>query len=117
MSSLIDSVSVRVEVTGLEEALPLYQTLTGVQEPRVREFPEFKVAAVGPFLLLEGDPEALEKHRRTATLRVGSLHAAVSAFVDSGGRVIDGPVTTPAGTRTIVQDRDGNAFECLEPGA
>jgi predicted enzyme related to lactoylglutathione lyase len=117
MKSLIESVSARVEVSTIAAALPLYQGLAGVDEAPIREFPGLKVAVAGPFLLIEGDAEVLEKLRRAATLYVNNLDAAVELFVDGGGEVIEGPTEAAGGTRVIVQDADGNVFECFRRGS
>ncbi|MFE2043819.1 VOC family protein [Streptomyces sp. NPDC059477] len=116
MSNLIESISARVEVTDIKNALPLYQRITGVTDAPVLDFPGLRPAVVGPILLIEGDTETLEKFHREATLHVNDLTAAVDAFVAEGGAVIDGPVDAAGGRRTIVRDRDGNVFECFQAG-
>ncbi|MDX2851156.1 VOC family protein [Actinacidiphila glaucinigra] len=113
MNNLIDSISPRIEVSSITDALSLYQGLAGVDEAPVLEFPGLRLAVVGPFLLIEGDAQTLEKMRREATLHVNDLEAAVGHFVKEGGSVIDGPTEAAGGVRTIVQDRDGNVFECF----
>ena len=113
MNNLIDSISPRIEVSSITDALSLYQGLAGVDEAPVLEFPGLRLAVVGPFLLIEGDAQTLEKMRREATLHVNDLEAAVGHFVKQGGSVIDGPTEAAGGVRTIVQDRDGNVFECF----
>jgi hypothetical protein len=117
MTSVISSVAFRIEVADITAALPCYQELAGEQDVNRYDFPEFALASVGPFLLLQGDPETLAKFRRDGTLTVTDLEAAVAAFVNNGGSVVDGPTAAAGGTRTIVQDRDGNVFECFRPGA
>jgi predicted enzyme related to lactoylglutathione lyase len=113
MSTLIDSVSARVEVASITESLPLYQKLAGVDDARIVDFPGLRLAVAGPFLLFEGDPAVLEKVRRAATLHVNDMDGAVEAFVTTGGAVIVGPTASAGGFRTIVEDRDGNTFECF----
>ena len=113
MTSLIDSVSVRIEVDDIDAALPTYQALAGTDRIGRYEFPEFTLAVVGPFMLLRGEREVLERFRRAATLHVPDLDATVDAFTGHGGAVIDGPVAAAGGARTIVRDRDGNVFECF----
>jgi predicted enzyme related to lactoylglutathione lyase len=113
MNNLIDSISARIEVSSISEALPLYQALAGVDEAPILEFPGLRLAVVGPFLVIEGDAETLKKLHREATLHVNDLDAAVNSFVKEGGSVIDGPTEAAGGLRTIVADRDGNVFECF----
>jgi hypothetical protein len=115
MTKLLTEVSTRIEVASLEDALPTYRKLAGSDDVRRLEFPEFDLAIVGPFLLLEGEPETLAKFHRSATLIVTDLAAAVEAFTEVGGSVLDGPTASGGGTRTIVKDRDGNVFECYRP--
>ncbi|MEW2503742.1 VOC family protein [Amycolatopsis sp. CA-161197] len=117
MSEIIDSVSTRIEVKNIGEALPTYQCLAGDSPVRELSFPEFRLAVVGPFMLFEGDPEVLAAHRRNATLRVHDLDAAIAAFTSRGGELVS-PVAPAAGGRRVhLKDRDGNLFECFEPGA
>ncbi|MEV7284719.1 VOC family protein [Streptomyces sp. NPDC093252] len=117
MSNFIESISARIEVDDIKHALPLYQRLTGVAEAPVLDFPGLRLAVVGPFLLIEGDdPETLRTFHREATLHVNDLTGAVESFVAEGGEVLDGPVDAAGGRRTIVRDRDGNVFECFQPG-
>lgn len=113
MNNLIDSISARIEVSRISEALPLYRALTGVEEAPILEFPGLRLAVIGPFLLVEGDKETLEKLHREATLHVNDLDAAVNSFLKEGGSILDGPTEAAGGVRTIVQDRDGNVFECF----
>ncbi|MFJ6570589.1 VOC family protein [Streptomyces sp. NPDC091292] len=117
MNNLIESISARIEVSSIKDALPLYTGLTGVGDASVLEFPGLRLAVVGPFLLIEGDDETLERFRREATLHVNDLSAAVDVFLREGGSVIDGPVATGGGMRTIVRDPDGNIFECFQGSA
>jgi len=117
MSTMIKSVAFRVEVDDLAAALPTSQELADVDEPSLYEFPGLTLASVGPFLLLQGAPETLTALRRNGTLTVSDLDAAVAAFVGNGGSIVDGPAASAGGFRTIVRDRDGNVFECFQPGA
>jgi len=114
MNKIISEVSTRIEVTSLADALPTYRTLAGTDDVHRFQFPEFALAVVGPFMLLEGDRETLAKYRRSATLIVTDMAAAVDAFTSRGGAVIDGPGQAGAGVRAIVEDRDGNVFECFQ---
>jgi len=55
MNKIISEVSARIEVTSLADALPTYRTLAGTDDVHRLQFPEFALAVVGPFMLLEGD--------------------------------------------------------------
>jgi len=102
-------------VSRIGDALPTYQTLTGSNDARFLEFPDFRIAIVGPFMLMEGPAEVLANYRRSATVIVNDVAAATDAFVNKGGEVVDGPVDSGGGSRVIVKDRDGNAFELYQP--
>ncbi|WP_020015030.1 VOC family protein [Promicromonospora sukumoe] len=115
MTKIIDSVMSRIEVADLDAALPAYCTLAGTQEVRRLEFPQFRMAIVGTFMLIEGTPEQLAPFRRAATLMARDHDAAVAALTDTGGRVLDGPTPSAGGVRSIVADRDGNTFEVFTP--
>ncbi|WIX83497.1 hypothetical protein QRX50_23425 [Amycolatopsis carbonis] len=61
--------------------------------------------------------EVLAARRRNATLRALDLDAAIDAFTSRGGELVS-PVAQAAGGRRVhLKDRDGNLFECFEPGA
>jgi predicted enzyme related to lactoylglutathione lyase len=117
MNEIVDSVSARIEVADIKEALPLYRSLTGVDDAPVLEFPGLTIAVVGPFLLIQGAAEPLAEFRRDATLHVNDLTAAVEAFLAEGGTVVEPAVRAGGGTRAIVRDRDGNVFECFQRAA
>jgi len=114
MTRLITEVLTRIEVASLADSLPAYQELAGSDDVHHFEFPEFRIAIAGPFMLMEGPTDTLANYRRSATLIVNDVKAAVDAFVSWGGEVLDGPATSAGGTRFIVKDRDGNAFECFQ---
>jgi len=117
MTSLINQVLTRIEVASLADSLPAYQKLTGSDDIQQHEFPEFRIAIVGPFMLLEGPAETLANFRRSATVIVNDVTAATDIFLSEGGEVLDGPTPSAGGSRVIVKDRDGNAFECFQPAA
>ncbi|WP_020074710.1 hypothetical protein [Cryocola sp. 340MFSha3.1] len=117
MTAIIDTVMTRIEVTDLDAALPAYETLAGPGDVRRLEFPQFRMAIVGPFMLIEGTPEQLAPYRRAATIMAADHEAAVAAFTGAGGRVLDGPTPSAGGMRTIVGDRDGNPFEVFTPAS
>ncbi|MFJ2755158.1 VOC family protein [Nocardioides sp. NPDC087217] len=117
MTKIIDTVMSRVEVTDLDAALSTYRMLAGTDEVRRLEFPQFRMAIVGTFMLIEGTPEQLAPFRRAATLMASDHDAAVAAFTTAGGQVLEGATASAGGTRTIVADRDGNPFEVYTPQA
>ncbi|WGL51417.1 VOC family protein [Nocardioides sp. BP30] len=116
MTPILSSVQTRIDVSSIEDALPIYQALAGTDDVRRLQFPQFDLAIVGPFMLLQGEAETLREYHREATLVVADLSAAVDAFVRAGGSVLDGPVDSAGGSRVIVADPDGNVFECYQPG-
>ena len=116
-NTVLNSVMTRVEVADLDRALPTYQALAGVDDVHRLDFPQFRMAIVGTFMLIEGTPEQLAPFRRVATLMAADHDAAVAAFTDAGGRVTDGPTAANGGLRSMVEDVDGNAFEVYEPAA
>jgi hypothetical protein len=63
----------RIKVADLDSALPAYSALAGPSaELRLLEFPEFRMASVGPFQLIEGTPESLAAFGWSATLIVAA---------------------------------------------
>jgi predicted enzyme related to lactoylglutathione lyase len=111
----IKRVIARVTVDDLDQALPLYQGLTGVTEPQRFGFRDVELAAVGPFLLLSG-PGAAAYSDRAATLMVGDLGLAIAELLRAGGTIVEGPAPSPGGTRLIARHPDGAVFEYIETG-
>ncbi len=112
--SIVDSVLARVVVDDIDTALPLYEQLAGHPEIRRFSFRDAELVLVGPFLLLSGTPEAMEKYRRTATLMVSDIQAAASAVAEAGGTILEGPGEGPNGPRMIAQHPDGAVFEYIQ---
>jgi predicted enzyme related to lactoylglutathione lyase len=116
MPSILHTVLTRLEVADLDSALPAYVALAAPASDVQRlDFPEFRMAIVGPFMLLEGSDAQLAPFRRVATLIAADHLAAVAALVDGGGVIVDGTTESHGGTRTIADDRDGNRFEVYTP--
>jgi predicted enzyme related to lactoylglutathione lyase len=112
--TIVTAVLARVVVEDLDAALPLYERLSGAT-PRRFNFRDVELAWVGSFLLLKGDPQAIAKYQRVATLIVSDLRAATDAVAALGGDVIEGPSEAPNGQRMIAQHPDGAVFEYIQP--
>lgn len=110
----ITAVIARVFVDDLDQAVPLYQTLSGVTEVRRFRFRDVELASVGPFLLLSGDTAPYRN--RVATLQVEQLEPVIAAIERAGGQVLEGPSPAGSGERLIARHPDGSVFEYLKSG-
>jgi len=106
----------RVEVDDIDAALPLYEALAGSPATRFG-FGEVRLAWAGPFLLLEGAPDALARVRRAATLLTDDVVACRDLVLDAGGEILEGPDPAPNGPRMIARHADGAVFEYIQPVA
>lgn len=107
----ITAVIARVFVDDIDKALPLYQTLAGVDEVKRFGFRGVELASVGPFLLLSGDTAAYRN--RVATVQVEDLALVVDALRQAGAEIVEGPSDTPNGQRLIARHPDGAVFEYI----
>ncbi|KPI06130.1 hypothetical protein OK006_6559 [Actinobacteria bacterium OK006] len=112
MSSNIHAMVANVEVENLDDAIPLYQELTG--ETEVRRFPyrELELALVGPFLLYSGPLENYVS--QNGTVIVGSLAPVLEALGKAGAEILEAPNEVPNGTRIVARHPDGSVFEYMQ---
>lgn len=100
--TIVTAALARVVVEDLDAALPLYERLSGARPHRFN-FGDVELAWVGSFLLLSGDPVAVAKYQRVATLIVSDMQAAAEAVVALGGDVFEGPSEAPNGPRSSTE--------------
>lgn len=110
--SNITAVIARVMVDDLDEAIPLYQGLSGAEEVQRFAFGGVELASVGPFLLLAGDTAPYRD--RVATLVVRDLEPVLQELARAGGQILDGPAPGPNGDRLIARNPDGAVFEYIQ---
>jgi predicted enzyme related to lactoylglutathione lyase len=113
MSSNIRAVLTNVEVQDLEQAIPLYQELTGAADIKRFTYKELQVAAVGPFLLLSGPTHKYVSQE--ATIVVDSLDTVLKALATAGADLLEPPNEVPNGTRIVARHPDGSVFEYMQP--
>jgi predicted enzyme related to lactoylglutathione lyase len=113
MNTNIKSVFANVEVTDLDDAIPLYQLLAGGADVRRFTYQELEVAAVGPFLLLCGPTHKYVS--QTATVVVESLDLVLDALNAAGAELLETPNEVPNGTRIVARHPDGSVFEYMQP--
>lgn len=104
--------SARIYVDDLDAALPLYQTLAGVEHPHRFTYRHLRLASIGPFLLIEGADDEIRAH--AATIAVRDIAAVARAVDEAGGELLDGPAPGPNGPRLIARHPDGNAVEYIQ---
>lgn len=109
----IKQVVANVPVDDLEQAIPLYQALSGTSDVHRFEYQALQLAFVGSFLLIQGDLAG--SARQNATVLVESLEPVLSAVDDFGVVVLEGPGEVPNGLRVQVRHPDGSVFEYLQP--
>ncbi|AZS84006.1 VOC family protein [Streptomyces griseoviridis] len=103
--------TLRICVEDMESAVPFYERLAGGTALR-SERGGVRVAAIGCFLLMSGDPAQLELLRKiAATIAVKDVDATHRVLTELGARVIAGPVPTPAGRTLIAMHPDGSVYE------
>ncbi|MBO0867631.1 MAG: VOC family protein [Micromonosporaceae bacterium] len=112
--SNITAVIARVFVDDIDQVLPLYQRLAGVDQVKRFGFRGVELASVGPFLLLSGDTAAYRD--RVATLQVERLAPVIAALGEAGAEIVEGPSSTPNGERLIARHPDGSVFEYIASG-
>ncbi|RFU86012.1 VOC family protein [Streptomyces triticagri] len=111
----IQSAVVRLQVDDLESAVTFYEKMTGGVASRFA-FAGVSLAAVGPFLLVSGEEEAVRRVAGVkATLPVADLAAAVEAAVAEGAEVVVPAAPTPNGHRAILRHPQGGVFEYTGP--
>ncbi len=97
-----------------------YEALTSVPLDMDMEIPEagLHVVAVGPFLILEMDPEKLDRAAQAAqthvTVLVPDLDAAVTRLVADGAQIVQQRWASPPGPGLRLRHPDGLLVEYLE---
>ncbi|EFL03557.1 MULTISPECIES: VOC family protein [unclassified Streptomyces] len=108
--------TLRVCVDDLDRTVPFYERLVGRPAERF-DRGNVSVAAVGCFLLMSGPAAEIEVLRQVrATLAVPDVEEAAVALLASGGRVLAGPVGSPAGRTLVALHQDGSIFEYADRG-
>ncbi|MDT3397908.1 VOC family protein [Streptomyces sp. B1866] len=103
--------SLRVCVRDLDEAVAVYERLTGERAQRFRNG-AVSVAAVGCFFLMSGPESELSiLSRITATIAVKDVDQAVADLTAVGAQIVAGPLPTPIGRNVIARHPDGSVFE------
>ena len=110
----IVGVLVRIYVDDVAEALPLYQKLANGAEPHRFTYRDMALAAVGPFLLIQGADEEVRTH--AGTLAVRDVQAVADAVRSAGGELLEGPAPGPNGPRLIARHPDGTVLEYIQLG-
>jgi hypothetical protein len=109
--SNIVKILARVVVDDLDEAIPLYQALSGA-EPTKFSHGGAKLASVGPFLLLAA--EGADGYTdRNATVLVADLGPVLSEIDRVGGEIMVAPAMGPNGERMVARHPDGAVFEYI----
>ncbi|WP_040698857.1 VOC family protein [Nocardia vinacea] len=111
--SNITAVIARVVVADLDQAIPLYQGLSGSEKVNRFGFAGVELASIGPFLLLAG-PDAAAYANRTATLLVKQITPVIDEIERAGGQILEGPAPGPNGDRLIARNPDGAIFEYIQ---
>jgi hypothetical protein len=107
----IAKVLARVVVDDLDQAIPLYQALSGAEATKFSHG-SVNLASIGPFLLLAA--EGADGYTdRNATILVGDLIPVVREIERAGGEIIVLPASGPNGDRMVARHPDGSIFEYI----
>ncbi|UMP07004.1 hypothetical protein [Amycolatopsis sp. EV170708-02-1] len=110
MSNIV-KILARVVVDDLNEAIPLYQALSGAKAAKF-SYGSVNLASVGPFLLLEA--EGADGYTdRNATILVGDLAPVLPEIERAGGEIMVAPAAGPNGERMVARHPDGSVFEYI----
>jgi predicted enzyme related to lactoylglutathione lyase len=101
-----------VPVDDLDDAIPLYQALSGTEGAHRFTYEGLQVAFVGSFLLIQGD--LTDVISQTATILVESMAPVLTALEQAKAEIIEGPGEVPNGLRVQARHPDGSVFEYLE---
>ncbi|MGW9206717.1 VOC family protein [Embleya sp. NPDC055664] len=110
-------IRVFVEPGGLEAAAGFYEELQGVERDMWFTFREFGIAlaAVGGFLLIEGEPAMVERFRSTTgTLLVPELAPYLDRLAAAGAEITEAPRRVPTGSGFTARHADGTVVEYVE---
>jgi predicted enzyme related to lactoylglutathione lyase len=110
--SNIRQVVANVPVDDLDDAIPLYQELSGAEAVHRFGYQGLEVAFVGSFLLIQGD--LTDVVPQTATLVVESMVPILEALGRVGAEILEGPGRVPNGLRVQARHPDGAVFEYLQ---
>ncbi|KUL53730.1 MULTISPECIES: hypothetical protein [unclassified Streptomyces] len=94
-----------------------YERLLGVERDMWFTFPakRLALAAVGPFLLVEGAEETLAPLRAThGTLLVASARTWLDRLAAEGAEITEPPAEVPTGSGFTARHRDGTVIEYVE---
>lgn len=106
--------SLRVCVDDLDQAITVYEKLTGAEALRFQRG-GVSVAAVGCFFLMSGPEAELSILRKiTATIAVRDVDEAVADLTAVGAQIIAGPLPTPIGRNVVARHPDGSVFEYVD---
>ncbi|MGC0415742.1 VOC family protein [Embleya sp. AB8] len=106
-----------VEPGGLEAAAKFYEDLQGVERDMWFTFREYglALAAVGGFLLIEGEAATVERFRSTTgTLLVPELAPYLERLVAAGAEITDPLRHVPTGSGLTARHPDGTIVEYVE---
>ncbi|WP_261112198.1 VOC family protein [Serratia entomophila] len=98
----------------IDSAIAFYEKLQGVQMDMHFDFPEHRLvlAAVGPFLILEGAEDSLRPFRSTVgTLLVDDIYPYHQRLLAAGAEIFFGPVEVPTGACFNARLPDGTTIE------
>ncbi|CAI1004163.1 VOC family protein [Serratia entomophila] len=98
----------------IDSAIAFYEKLQGVQMDMRFDFPEHRLvlAAVGPFLILEGAEDSLRPFRSTVgTLLVDDIYPYHQRLLAAGAEIFFGPVEVPTGACFNARLPDGTTIE------
>ncbi|MGW0531883.1 VOC family protein [Streptomyces sp. NPDC003032] len=101
----------------LDAVAASYERLLGTERDMRFTYPEknLALAAVGPFLLIEGTEETLAPFRATnGTLLVDSAQAYLERLAAEGAEITDPLTKVPTGSGFTARHRDGTLIEYVE---
>lgn len=98
----------------IDHAIAFYERLQGVPADMRFSFPQQQLvlAAVGPFLILEGSEDNLRPFRSTtATLLVDDITPYYQRLKEAGAEIFFGPAEVPTGAGFNARLPDGTTIE------
>ncbi|WP_329116736.1 hypothetical protein [Streptomyces sp. NBC_01353] len=101
----------------LEDLAAHYERVQGVERDMWFTYPakRLALAVVGGFLLIEGEPAALEPFREVdGTLLVNDAGAHLERLTAEGGEVLDPLHSVPTGAGFTARHPDGSVVEYVE---
>jgi predicted enzyme related to lactoylglutathione lyase len=104
----------------LEESVQFYERLTGVALDMDLDAREagLHIVAVGPFLILDLDPDLLDRTEQArltpVTMIFANLDKAIADSVAAGAEIVAEPFAAPTGRGARIRHADGLLVEYLE---